>query len=330
LFKLSIVIPTYNRSNLLEYTLEAIINQCSSNSLKNSIEIIVSDNDSTDNTKEVVEKIDQKFRWGIQYFKNEENIGDLNFIYSLSKAKGEFIWLFADDDLLEGGAIVNILNNLNSKTDLYILNYSIWDDSFCNIIRQFRYPFVSNFTLQKRDKVLSKFGIGLQFISANIFSRRLYERLNLQKCMLLKNDNNMHLYMIYSGLNVDCQVQFFAKTLLKYRGNLSSPPKPEVWNRIFVHSNFKLFMYLYREGYSIYSIYLATDKIIKTYLISNIVSSRVSGYGRIRTISNMPYMIYFHPRFILFCIPLLLIPSNLLIILKSIFNRLRTSRNSYY
>ncbi|MDQ3022538.1 MAG: glycosyltransferase family 2 protein [Bacteroidota bacterium] len=48
----SIIIPTYNRSKFLGTTLESCINQTYP---KEFFEIIVSDNNSTDNTKEVVE-----------------------------------------------------------------------------------------------------------------------------------------------------------------------------------------------------------------------------------------------------------------------------------
>ena len=51
--KLSVIIPTRNRSNLLDKTLLSIANQFFP---KDFFEVIVVDNGSTDNTKEVVEK----------------------------------------------------------------------------------------------------------------------------------------------------------------------------------------------------------------------------------------------------------------------------------
>jgi len=47
----SIIIPTYNRANYLEKAIESVLKQTYEN-----IEIIVSDNASTDNTMEVMQK----------------------------------------------------------------------------------------------------------------------------------------------------------------------------------------------------------------------------------------------------------------------------------
>ena len=57
--KLSIVIPTYNRFHLLKQTIQSVYNE-----IKNSIEIIVCDNSSTDETSSV-----QKVFNKIKYFK---------------------------------------------------------------------------------------------------------------------------------------------------------------------------------------------------------------------------------------------------------------------
>lgn len=50
---LSICIPTYNRSTYLE---EALCNIINDTSFSDDIEIIISDNASTDNTQEIVSK----------------------------------------------------------------------------------------------------------------------------------------------------------------------------------------------------------------------------------------------------------------------------------
>jgi len=52
-YKASIIIPTYNASRLLSYTLNSILKQ---NIDINDIETIVVDDGSSDNTKELVEQ----------------------------------------------------------------------------------------------------------------------------------------------------------------------------------------------------------------------------------------------------------------------------------
>ncbi|RZK38834.1 MAG: glycosyltransferase, partial [Hymenobacter sp.] len=52
-FLLSIAIPTYNRADLLSKTLESVYQQISS--VADRVEVIVSNNASTDHTQQVVE-----------------------------------------------------------------------------------------------------------------------------------------------------------------------------------------------------------------------------------------------------------------------------------
>ena len=94
---MSIGVPTYNRPELLERTLSNLVQQTWPN-----IEIIVSDNASTDSE---VAKVIEKFvaRDGrIVSFRQQENIGPLkNFFFVLKKSKGPYFMWAADDDLVE-------------------------------------------------------------------------------------------------------------------------------------------------------------------------------------------------------------------------------------
>ncbi|MBB6502404.1 glycosyltransferase family 2 protein [Pedobacter cryoconitis] len=86
---LSICIPTYNRCDILDQTLDRLF--CNPEFDSNLIEVIVSDNCSTDNTEEVVKKYPLA-----RYYKNIQNIKDLNFSVVLGYAKGKYIRLFND------------------------------------------------------------------------------------------------------------------------------------------------------------------------------------------------------------------------------------------
>lgn len=91
----SILIPTYNRCKQLEKAIESAINQTYKN-----IEIIISNNNSTDNTEETCLKylqLDNR----IKYYKQEETIkafNNSNFL--LTKFSGDFFCWLCDDDWL--------------------------------------------------------------------------------------------------------------------------------------------------------------------------------------------------------------------------------------
>lgn len=64
----SILIPVYNRENLIEETVQSALNQTYKN-----IEIIVVDNQSTDNTWEILQKLASQDE-RIKIFQNNTNI----------------------------------------------------------------------------------------------------------------------------------------------------------------------------------------------------------------------------------------------------------------
>ena len=55
--KLSVLIPVYNEKNTIQQCLDAVLNSRIGNL---ELEVIVSDNNSTDGTKEILAKIDDK------------------------------------------------------------------------------------------------------------------------------------------------------------------------------------------------------------------------------------------------------------------------------
>ncbi len=94
--KASIVIPTYNRAKLLNYTLNSIANQCID---KRLIEVIIVDDGSTDNTYSVVNTYKSKMK--VRYFFQEDkgyrpgsarNVG-------IKNAEGDII-VFVDSGIL--------------------------------------------------------------------------------------------------------------------------------------------------------------------------------------------------------------------------------------
>jgi glycosyltransferase involved in cell wall biosynthesis len=90
--KVSIIVPTYNRAHLVTETIDSILAQTFKD-----FELIVVDNESTDNTDEVIKSYTDG---RIRYFRNQNNgLVAVNRNYGINKANGEYIAFCDDDDL---------------------------------------------------------------------------------------------------------------------------------------------------------------------------------------------------------------------------------------
>jgi len=119
--RLSICIPTYNRSAFLREAIASIIGQAAG-APAGTVEIVVSDNASTDDTAAVVGALANESPLPIRYFRNEANVGfDGNCLKAVERAAGRYCWLLGDDDLLADGALSVVLDALAARpADLYL------------------------------------------------------------------------------------------------------------------------------------------------------------------------------------------------------------------
>ena len=114
---LTIGIPTFNRGKYLRRCLDAITEQAGDNP---TVEILVSDNCSTDNTKDIVEFYKNNYS-NVRYFRQEENIGGSNnFKFIYTHAKGRFVVAVGDDDYLSPRYLQTVLAVLYQIPDISI------------------------------------------------------------------------------------------------------------------------------------------------------------------------------------------------------------------
>jgi len=127
--KISICIPTYNRANSLTNCLESIA--IAAKDYVGRFEVCVSDNGSNDKTSNVIKNASDSFE--INYHRNDTNLGlPRNFLQVVSLAKGEFVWLIGDDDLLLPDTFDRLLPLLdgNKGIDFFYLNSFHLDKSY--------------------------------------------------------------------------------------------------------------------------------------------------------------------------------------------------------
>lgn len=116
----TIGIPTYNGSARLHKPLESIRIQNYPN-----IEIVISDNCSTDPTPEVVEGLSRQFG-NIKYFRQPKNIGQIpNYQFILDAASGKYFMWVADDDTLEPDSLRRTVEFLEKHEEYSLASGSI-------------------------------------------------------------------------------------------------------------------------------------------------------------------------------------------------------------
>lgn len=112
----SVGIPTYNRPEGLEVTIQYLLKQDYKN-----LEIIISDNCSTNSEVLVILKKYASLDPRITYYIQATNIeGEPNFNFVYNKAKGKYFMWLADDDVFISDYITKCVNFLEANSD-YLL-----------------------------------------------------------------------------------------------------------------------------------------------------------------------------------------------------------------
>lgn len=167
--KVSIMVPVYNAHSFIKECIESILNQSYSN-----IELVVSDDCSTDGTQDILRNYIKDER--IKLFFNKKNLGVThNCNQALSACTGKYVCFFAGDDLMLPGKIaaqvelmesnsqasmvyhrVNVFNSRTNKTyyDTEVRQRTIY--SFFDILEKGGLP-GANSVMARRDCIPSTF-----------------------------------------------------------------------------------------------------------------------------------------------------------------------------
>jgi len=159
---LSLSIPTFNRAQFLDYSLSIHIPIAR----QFDVAIYISDNNSTDDTFEIVQKWMKVYDY-LFYSKNESNLGpDMNFKLALKLPETNFVWLIGDTAKIPQKVFESAVEQSNEKYDLIILNESSRITNFNSQI------------INDKNILLSKLGWHLTQISCAICSKELIHNTN--------------------------------------------------------------------------------------------------------------------------------------------------------
>ena len=151
--KISVIIPTFNRGNLIENSINSVLNQTYKN-----LEIIVVDDGSTDNTKDIVEKIQDK---RIKYIKLTENKGGSNARnVGIKNSNGKYISFQDSDDIYYPDKLeLQFKNIINKNSNL----------DFCKIKVIFNESYSCFYPNSRQENSISKGNIFNELISKGNF-----------------------------------------------------------------------------------------------------------------------------------------------------------------
>lgn len=167
--RLSICIATFKRADYIRQTLSSIVSQ-----LREGVEVLVFDGASPDHTGEVVNRfVEADAR--VRYIRAETNSGvDQDFDAVVARARGEYCWLFADDDLILPGAVDRVLAELeHSDPDVLVVDSEVRDRDLDRLLERSRMPFSGRrvYGPEDGDAMLADTGNALSFIGCAIVRR---------------------------------------------------------------------------------------------------------------------------------------------------------------
>lgn len=169
--RLSICIATYNRAGYIGQTLESIIPQ-----LTDEVEIVIVDGASTDNTSSVVKsyiKVCNQINYIQLPFKGGV---DQDYCKAVEFAKGEYCWLFTDDDLLRPNAISTVLNETHNGYSLIVVNTRTMNKNLSKVLSNNLLKIEKNeiYAESELERLFQRAILYMSFIGCVIINRNLW------------------------------------------------------------------------------------------------------------------------------------------------------------
>jgi abequosyltransferase len=322
---LSICIPTYNRSCFLRESLTSVYKAISG--LDEQVEVLVSDNASTDNTLEVVTEFQCRYP-ELRYNRNPVNVIDKNFFIAASLATGKYVWVFADDDLMEERAVSRVLKEIFIGYNLLILNYSTWNSSFSTLIKSQFFPVSEDRFFNNHNELLKYFSIKPQFISSVVVRKDVLFTLPENAYEKIHEYGFSYILAIYAGIYGKVKALFISDELVRYRGDNSDLKSVSKWYKAFATGTTLMLREIRRYNYSAWATHCAKHQVLKDYIVQNISHNRRSGNnmsGIFKLI--LPYYAL-HGYFWMVIVPLLFVPASILNTLHSLLIKFRAMKCS--
>lgn len=279
---LSICIPSYNRASLVGELLARIAEEVVGDTASDIgiIEVVVTDNCSPDDTRQVVQSYQDRLTH-LTYIRHDENIGaDRNFLAAVANATGRYCWLMGDDDLPEPGAIRRLVEVLMAHPGIAGCSVDRFSRSFdlSTQIPEDAFPaFHESSMLLGPDEVFSKIGYYLGYLSGQVVKRSLWNE--VVAILPVENYYNayVHVYIIGMMLRKNPRWLVLKTRLVTWRADNDSFMGSGRYHRLEIdvigfEQNCRGVFGVHSKTYRV-----VRDKIATSHLRSNIMTSRIEG-----------------------------------------------------
>ncbi len=319
---LTIIIPTYNRSNYLSKLLKNLEEQILGE--EDKVKVLILDNCSTDSTKSEVEKFTKTNNY-FHYIKNESNIGpDSNFLKGYKNVFSNYFWFIGDDDLPRKGFIKLLINFLQNNSPSLIYLQSFWDKNIET--NQLEKLFNLEFYQYNLKLFAKKTHVFSTFISSWIINKSELPK-SFKKIESLKNTNFIQLGWILPLYKESSNLYFVnRKVILASKGNTRGGYKLIntfgcKFPKIIKCFNFK--------DKSISDLIIRS--FLKSFLPKLILGKKIGLYKDKISHKNISYELIEnlkkYPEFWFYCFPILIIPETITVNLYKIYCKIFSKIN---
>lgn len=302
---LSIAIPTYNRAVWLKLCLAQLLPQLTL--IGSAVEVTIYDNASPDNTTEIVQSyINQGL--SLSYVRNDENIGsDRNIAQCFNLAKGRYVLILGDDDVLLDGALQKIMTLLSSGEygAVFVSAYG-YNNNFMKERPVQRV--VAPIVFSDMDSYVKRCSTNAAFISSIIINRSCTIDIDAKNFV---GTALVQTYLFYEAISRNHQTIFVQEYLIAAK---------RIENRdydvvnIFTRDFNKALQYLVDRGLCFSTVISINRKLLWYFLpihLINLRSTNIQKY-RVEDACNSLYSLYHQELlFWLCCMPILKFPARL-------------------
>lgn len=176
---LSIAIPTLNRAEILQFTLEQFIPQIERN--KDKVELVICNNASDDDTANIIKKVQSKYNYiKFQDCNNRVDLGS-SFKRTVDFSSGKYVILWGDDDIPMPALVDYLLSIIEifPEIGLFYFNRLIGYEDGCAIkslsVYETKYSDIRKIYNSSSDFIYDNFW-GATFMSAIMFSKNVWIR----------------------------------------------------------------------------------------------------------------------------------------------------------